>query len=151
MWGMGKCSINREQCNTPEELSVQAQAALAAITMNSINGMIENYSTLLCAILALRGQCLNVHPDVVRDLRHGVRIPEEIAHARETQTESLQKFVEGSRELFAILSSGDRPQGYCKWNAQSLSLIRKLQPEMENISKDSRSLERNSVNPLSSS
>jgi hypothetical protein len=28
MSGMGKGSINREQCNTPEELSVQAQAAL---------------------------------------------------------------------------------------------------------------------------
>jgi hypothetical protein len=35
---MGKGSINREQCNTPEELSVQAQAALFAITMSSVRG-----------------------------------------------------------------------------------------------------------------
>jgi transposase len=33
LWWMRKCSINREQCNTSEELSVQAEAALAVITM----------------------------------------------------------------------------------------------------------------------
>jgi hypothetical protein len=27
MWGIGKCSINSKQCNTPEELSVQVQGA----------------------------------------------------------------------------------------------------------------------------
>jgi hypothetical protein len=31
--GIGKGSISLEQRNTPEELSAQAQAALAAITM----------------------------------------------------------------------------------------------------------------------
>jgi hypothetical protein len=54
MWGMGKGTINREQCNTPEELSVQAQASREPITMSSINGIVESYSTPFCAILALR-------------------------------------------------------------------------------------------------
>jgi transposase len=36
IWGMGKGSINREQCNTLEELSVQSQAALAAISMDCV-------------------------------------------------------------------------------------------------------------------
>jgi hypothetical protein len=40
MWRMGKGLIRREQCNTPEERSVQAQAALAAITMSSVNEMV---------------------------------------------------------------------------------------------------------------
>jgi hypothetical protein len=38
MWWMGKGSINREQCNTPEELSIQVEAALAAITMSPFTG-----------------------------------------------------------------------------------------------------------------
>jgi hypothetical protein len=46
MWWMGKDSINREQCNTSKELSIQAQAALTAISMESVNGMAESYSTL---------------------------------------------------------------------------------------------------------
>jgi hypothetical protein len=97
MWWMGKGSINREQCNTPEELSVEAQTALAAISMESVNGMVESSSTRLCAVLALKGQCLNCHCSVVRDLRRGVQTPEGIAHARKAQAESLQRFVEGSR------------------------------------------------------
>jgi hypothetical protein len=40
MWAMGKASKNREQCNTREELSVQAQAGLAAISMESVNAMV---------------------------------------------------------------------------------------------------------------
>jgi hypothetical protein len=110
--GRGRRSINREECNTSEKFSVQAQAALNAISMESVNGMVENYSTCLCAVLVLRGQCLNVHRSVMRDLHLGVLTPDEIAHAREAQTESLQRFVEGSRRSFTALSSGDRPQGY---------------------------------------
>jgi hypothetical protein len=35
MWGMGKGLINREECNTSQELSVQAEAALIAITIEA--------------------------------------------------------------------------------------------------------------------
>jgi hypothetical protein len=38
---MGRSSINREQCKTPDEFSIQAQAALIAIKMNSIARMVE--------------------------------------------------------------------------------------------------------------
>jgi hypothetical protein len=69
MWRMGKGSINREQCSTPEELSVQAKAALTAIPISFVNGMVESSSALLWAVLALSGQCLNGHPDVMRDLK----------------------------------------------------------------------------------
>jgi thiamine phosphate synthase YjbQ (UPF0047 family) len=89
---MGKCSISRKQRNTREELSDQAQAALAAITMSSVNGMVENYSTHLTAILVLRKQCLNRHRDVMKDLRRDRQTPEGIAHAQEAQTESLQSY-----------------------------------------------------------
>jgi hypothetical protein len=71
MWWMGKGSINREQCNTPEELSVQAPAALAAITISSINGIVESYSTGFCAVLILRGQCLHFRRSPMKDLRCG--------------------------------------------------------------------------------
>jgi hypothetical protein len=47
MWEMGKGSINREQCNTPEELSVQAQTASDAVSVDSVNEMAESSSTLL--------------------------------------------------------------------------------------------------------
>jgi hypothetical protein len=97
---MGKGSVNREHFNTSEELSVQSQSALAAITMDSVNGMAGNSSTLLCAVLSLSGKCLNGHRDVRADLRRGRQTPEGIAHEREAQTESLQRFVEGSRRLF---------------------------------------------------
>jgi hypothetical protein len=56
MWWTGKGSINLEQYNTPELLSVQAQTALAAITMDSINRMAERSSGRLCAVFALTGQ-----------------------------------------------------------------------------------------------
>jgi hypothetical protein len=95
MWGMGKGSINRKQCNTPEELSVQAQAALAAITMSFVNGMLVSSSTRRCAVLVLSGQCLHGRRDVMRDLRHAVQTSEGIAHAREAQAKSLQGFVRG--------------------------------------------------------
>jgi hypothetical protein len=121
MWWTGKDSINREQCNTPEELSVQAEAALTAITMESLNGMVESYSTRLRVILALSGQCLNRHRDVMRDLRLSRQTPEGIAHAREAQTESLPRFVEGSRALLTALSSGDPPRCYHKWIARHFS------------------------------
>jgi hypothetical protein len=65
MWGMGKGSINREQCNTPEELSVQEQAALVAISMEFVNGMVGSYSIRPCALLVLRGQCQNGGRDVL--------------------------------------------------------------------------------------
>jgi hypothetical protein len=41
---MGKGSIHREQCNTPEELSVQSQTPLAAISMDCVNRIIESSS-----------------------------------------------------------------------------------------------------------
>jgi hypothetical protein len=62
MWGMGKGSINREQCNTPEELSVQAQTASDAVSVDSVNEMAESSSTHLCAILVLNGQSLMAIP-----------------------------------------------------------------------------------------
>jgi transposase len=111
MWWMRKGSINREQCNTPEELSVEAQTPVAAISMESVNGMIESYSTRLCAILALRGQCLNWHCSVMRDLRCGVRTPEEIAHARKAQAKSLQRFVKGNRAHSFALNFDSIPIG----------------------------------------
>jgi hypothetical protein len=129
MWWMVKGSINREQCNTPEELSVQAQAAEAAITMSSVNGMVVSCSIRLTADLVLRGQCLNGHRDVIKDLCRSIQTPDGIVHAREAQANSLQRFVEGDWELFAALSSGDQPGGYGEWVAQSLSLIRMLPPE----------------------
>jgi hypothetical protein len=75
VWWMGKRSISREQCNTPEELPVQAQAALAAITMESVNGIAESYSTRLCAVLVLIGQCLHGRPDLMRNLQRGIQTP----------------------------------------------------------------------------
>jgi hypothetical protein len=55
MWWMRNGSVNREQCNTPEELSFQVQAALAAITMDSVNEMVGSSSTCLCDVLVLKG------------------------------------------------------------------------------------------------
>jgi hypothetical protein len=52
-------------------------------------------------------------------------------HAREAQANSLQRFVEESRELFAAVSSGDQPEGYGEWVAQSLSLIRMLSADKQ--------------------
>jgi hypothetical protein len=49
MWGIGKGSINCEQCNSLEELSIQAQAALAAITIESAKGMVGSYFTRFSA------------------------------------------------------------------------------------------------------
>jgi hypothetical protein len=63
------------------------------------------------------------------DLRRGIQIPEGIVHAQEAQTESLPRFVEGSLELFAALSSGDQARCSGEWIAQSLSLIWMLPPE----------------------
>jgi hypothetical protein len=100
-----KGSINREQSNTPDELSVQAQAAWSAIRKEFVNGMVESSSTRLCAAFALRGQWLNGDWDVIRDLRRDVRSREGIVHAREAQAESHQRFVEGSWEFFVTLSS----------------------------------------------
>jgi hypothetical protein len=119
--------MNCEQCNTPTELSVQAQAALAATSTESVTGMVESYSIHFCAVLALKGLCLNAHRSVKMELRRGVRTSEEISHAREGQAESLQRFVQGTRELFA-LSLRHSPQSYREWITQSLSLIRMLPP-----------------------
>jgi hypothetical protein len=88
--------------------------------------MVESYSTGLCAVLALREECLNGHRNVIRNLRRSRQTPEGIAHAQEAQAESLQGFVERSRELFAALSSGDQPRCSGEWIAQSLCLIRML-------------------------
>jgi hypothetical protein len=93
----------------------------------SVTGMVESYSTHFCAVLALKGQYLNTHRSVKRELRRGVRTPEEISHAREGQAESLQRFVQASRELFA-LSLSHSPQSYREWITQSLSLIHMLPP-----------------------
>jgi hypothetical protein len=99
MWWMGKGSINREYCNTPEELSVHAQVVLAAITIWSVNGLVGSSSNRLCIVFALSGKCRNGHCDVMRDLRPGGRISEGIAHAREASAECLQGSIEESREL----------------------------------------------------
>jgi hypothetical protein len=122
---MAKGLINRERCNPTEERYVRARAVWDSITIESVNGMVGSYSTRLCTVLALMGQWLNGHPDVMRDVCRGGRTPEGIASASEGQAESLQRFVEGSRTLFAALSSGDRPQSYREWIAQSLSLRRR--------------------------
>jgi hypothetical protein len=67
IWRMAKGSINRKQCNSPKELSVQAQAILAAISIESTNEMVWSYSTRMCTFLAQRGQWLDVDRSVVRD------------------------------------------------------------------------------------
>jgi hypothetical protein len=72
--------------------------------------MVGSYSTRLCAVFALRGQCLNGHCSVMRDLRRGRQTLEGIVHAQEAQAESLQRFVEGSRALFVVLFLGDQSQ-----------------------------------------
>jgi hypothetical protein len=41
MWWMGKFSVNREQYNTAEELSVQAEVALVAITIEPSRGWLR--------------------------------------------------------------------------------------------------------------
>jgi hypothetical protein len=106
VWGIGKASISGKQCNTHEELSVQAQAASAAITMESVHGMAGSYSTRLCAVLVLRGQCVNGHPDVRRDLRRGIPTSERIAHAQQLR-QNLQRVVERRWKCFAdSLASG---------------------------------------------
>jgi hypothetical protein len=88
-------------------------------------------STRLGAISALRGQCLNGHPDVMRDLYRGMRTPEAIAHAREAQAESLSRFVKENQKLFTALSSGDRPHGYREWIVQSIAVIWIFPPEKQ--------------------
>jgi hypothetical protein len=54
---------------------------------------------------------MNRHHDVRRNPRGGRQTPDVTVHAREAQPESLERFVEGSPELFAALSSGDHPRG----------------------------------------
>jgi hypothetical protein len=56
MWGIGKSSVNREQCNAPEDLLLQAKAAWTNITMLFVNGRVESHFTGLCTVLLLRGQ-----------------------------------------------------------------------------------------------
>jgi hypothetical protein len=97
MWWIGKGSINREQCNTPEELSVEAQAALAAITMESVSGMVESYSIRLCAVVALSGQCLNGHRDVIADLRRGRHIPVCLLSKGSSPTDGLHQEIKKYR------------------------------------------------------
>jgi hypothetical protein len=124
---MGKYSINCEQCNAPEELSVQTQVALDIITMSSVNGIVENYSACLTAVGTQSGQCL----DVTRDFQRSVRTPEEIPHAGEAQTESLERFVEGNRELLAAMSSGDQFRCCHEWIAELLFRTRMLPLETQ--------------------
>jgi hypothetical protein len=92
---MGNGSINHEQCNIREELSVQVQAALAAITMEFIDGMAESYSTRLCVDLIRRGQCRNGRRDILRDLCRGMQTSEGIACAQEAQAEALERSLRG--------------------------------------------------------
>jgi hypothetical protein len=123
---MGKCLINRDQCNTAKELSVKAQAAFAAITIESVNRMAGDSSTALCAVLALRGQCLNAPSDVVRDLRRGTRTPE-----------GLPKHEKPSQNVCIDASNGVGsdspvcPRCQSEWIAQSLSQIRMLPSETQ--------------------
>jgi hypothetical protein len=68
---MRKGYINRGQCIGPEELSVRGQAVCDAISMESVNGTVWNYSTCFSAILVLSGQNLNTYRDVISDLCRG--------------------------------------------------------------------------------
>jgi hypothetical protein len=95
--------------------------------------MIGSYYIRLCAILALKGQCLHGHCDVMRDLRRGRQTPDGISHAREAQAESLQGFVEVSRELLAALLSGDQLRGDGEWIAESVALRQVVLPETHEL------------------
>jgi hypothetical protein len=99
---MGKGLINSEQCNTADELSVQAQAALAAITIESANVMDCSFSKRLRAILVLRGQFLKGRHDVMMDLRRGRQTPEGISHAGEARSYSPVCRRESSRRLISF-------------------------------------------------
>jgi hypothetical protein len=100
---MGKGLINREQCNTAEEFSVQAHAAWAAITMESVNGMVGSYSTHLCAVLVLRGQCLNCHRSVTKDLRRDIQAPRGFSmHEKPRQNLSRYSLREAKRYSIPI-------------------------------------------------
>jgi hypothetical protein len=79
MSGMGQSWTNREQCSTPEEAFVGAQAPSDEITTDSVNKMVNSSSTLLCVILSPGGECLNGHTDVMKDLLRGRQGPEGIA------------------------------------------------------------------------
>jgi hypothetical protein len=109
---MGNGSINRESSSPPEELSFRAQEAWAAISLDSVNGMIESDSSRICLMLALRQQSLNDHPNVMRDLQPGGRTSEAMNGASQIQAESLRRLGERSQELFVAGSLRDQRRSY---------------------------------------
>jgi hypothetical protein len=93
--------------------------------------MVWSYSTSLRAVLALKVSRFDGHPDVMRDLRRGIQIPEGIADPHQAQAEFLQRFVEGSRQRFAALSSREPSREYGESITQPLSLMRMLPPDTQ--------------------
>jgi hypothetical protein len=75
-----------------------------------VSRMTGSFSTGLCAVLALMGQCHYAHRSVLMDLRLDEQIPELTAHVREAQAEPFQRFIEESST-----SSGDQPMCYGEW------------------------------------
>ena len=97
--------------------------------METINAAIDSFPVRLKAVEALRGQSLNGHRDVIRDLHTGARTVEQVLMEREEEANAVETFVAESRDLFENRAPGARGMAVCPLALRSYEIVRKL-PEV---------------------
>jgi hypothetical protein len=100
MWNHLKSTMDTSECQTPDDLWVQAQLAWDAISIEEVNSLIDNFHTRMQCVRALGWQSINGNSNVKRMLKGGHTV-EEVIQIRAEETECLERFKELSCEFFA--------------------------------------------------
>lgn len=103
LWHKLKSTMDISQCQTPDDLWMQAQIAWNAISMEEINNLIADFFLRLQCVRAIGGQSINGHSDVKRMLKGGHTV-DEIIELQTQETESVARFKELSSEFFRVAS-----------------------------------------------
>lgn len=99
LWGLLKNRITGSNCQTTNDLWLQAQAAWDEITIDKVNNLIGSFTNRLRTVEALDGQSLNGHRNIQVMLAQNYTI-QQIRQMREEEKQILERFLNESQDLF---------------------------------------------------
>jgi hypothetical protein len=97
--------------------------------MGHVNNLVDGHYDRLRVIAALRGEGLNGHRDVFKDLRYEIP-PDQLALNHEQEKENITAFIEQSQTLFKESAAQENPGN------ESVPIIRLLPKRNSERSRD---------------
>jgi hypothetical protein len=103
LWSVLKSKTDVSKCKTSEELFQAAAAAWQKIPQDTVDACVLQFYDKLRAVVALNGESLNGHRDILKEVHNPQVDPDAIRRRLEAEERVREKFVAESQKLFADL------------------------------------------------